>query len=219
MNSSLAEKIMKLNKEGAHEEEIERFLDQHLIKYPDDVEAWIRLGVTVFEAPIGDFEKSVDCLRKAVEVKPDCLEALLILMRMQDYIYCEIDEDVYKLLHHYQPRSREEQSLIEFAKAWYFECKKMDEEYVRHLEKSISAYPKYVLNYIALGYYYLEKGQKEKAKSLFLKGIKNVRQIYRVNVDPDPLVADYHDFINEKIKGTHLSDVTYESIKERAQSI
>jgi hypothetical protein len=35
MDSSLAEKITKLsNEEGAHEEEIERFLDQHLIKYP-----------------------------------------------------------------------------------------------------------------------------------------------------------------------------------------
>jgi IS30 family transposase len=114
-------------------------------------------------------------------VKPDCLEALLILMRMQDYIYREVDEDVYKLLRHYQPRGREEQSLIEFAKAWYFEGKKMDEEYAHHLEKSISAYPKYVLNHISLGKYYLKKNQKEKAKSHYLKGKKNVRQIYRVN--------------------------------------
>lgn len=152
-------------------------------------------------------------------MKPDCLEALLILMRMQDYIYREVDEDVYKLLRHYQPRNREEQSLIEFAKAWYFEGKKMDEEYARHLEKSITVYPKYVLNYIALGNYYEEKGQKEKAKSLFLKGMKNVRQIYRVNGGPDPLVSDYHEFINEKIKGIHLSSGTYDLIKERVQSM
>ncbi|MCF6136056.1 hypothetical protein L2649_12920 [Thermoactinomyces vulgaris] len=214
MDSSLAEKIIKLSKKGAHEEEIERFLDQHVAHHSDDVEAWIRLGVLVFEPPIGDFEKSVNCLRKAVELKPDCLEALLILMRMQYTAYAEIDEDVYQLLHHYQPRSREEQSLIEFAKAWYFECKKMDEEYVRHLEKSITVYPKYVLNYIALGNYYEEKGQKEKAKSLFLKGMKNVRQIYRVNGGQDPLVFDYHEYINEKIKGIHLSSVTYKLIKE-----
>jgi tetratricopeptide (TPR) repeat protein len=171
MNSSLTEKIIKLHEEGALEEEIERILDQHLIKYPDDVEAWVRLSVLVFESPIGDFEKSINCLRKAVEVKPDYLEALLILMRMQNYIYREIDEDLYKLLHHYQPRSCEEQSLIEYAKAWYFEGKKMDEEYARHLEKSISAYPKYVLNHISLGKYYLKKNQKEKAKSHFLKGM------------------------------------------------
>ena len=95
-------------------------------------------------------------------MKPDCLEALLILMRMQNYIYREVDEDVYKLLRHYQPRNREEQSLIEFAKAWYFEGKKMDEEYARHLEKSISAYPKYVLNHISLGKLLFEKKVKKK---------------------------------------------------------
>ncbi|KYQ85596.1 hypothetical protein AYX07_13145 [Thermoactinomyces sp. AS95] len=120
MNSSLAEKITKLNEEGVHKEEIERFLDQHLIKYPDDVEAWVRLGVLVFEPPIGDFEKSINCLRKAVEVKPDCLEALLILMRMQNYIYREIDEDLYKLLH----KKSKRKSQITFFKRNVKEKKK-----------------------------------------------------------------------------------------------
>ncbi|MNC99821.1 hypothetical protein D3C83_182360 [compost metagenome] len=65
----------------------------------------------------------------------------------------------------------------------------------------------------------MKKNQKEKAKSHFLKGMKNVRQIYRVNVDPSPLVADYHDFIDEKIKGIHISSETYDLIKEEAQSM
>ena len=41
----------------------------------------------------------------------------------------------------------------------------------------------------------------------------------RVNVDPSPLVADYHDFIDEKFKGIHISSETYDLIKEEAQSM
>lgn len=64
MDPYLKEKIKKLSTSKTGSEEIEKLLDQYVKIHPDDIEAWIRLAVTVFRPPIADYDKSIDCLKK-----------------------------------------------------------------------------------------------------------------------------------------------------------
>lgn len=217
MDPYLVKEIKKLSKKDTGREEIEKLLDQYLEIHPKSVEALIRLAVTVFGPPIADYDKSIDCLKRAIEIDPDCLEAILILARIQDTIYREIEDDVFNRINSIKVDNNEEQSMIEFAKSWYYESKEMWNEYVNHLKKSIEAYSGHVLNYVSFGMYNIEKGEKEKGKLLLLKGIRNVKHIYR---DDDHFydVSDYNEFINERIKGTHVTDVIYGLLEERIKS-
>lgn len=137
---------------------------------------------------------------------------------MQDTIYQEIDENVFRKINSIEATGVEEQSMIEFAKSWYFESKQMWDEYASHLKKSIELYPKHVLNHIYLGYYYIDKGKQEEGKSFLIQGLKNIQYIYQ---DDDCFydVSDYDEFINERIKGIHATYVIYESLEERIKSL
>jgi tetratricopeptide (TPR) repeat protein len=188
LKSDVMEQIRRCSKEDGGVEKIEKVLEQYLEIYPECIEAWMRLAITVFEPPIADYDKSIHCLKRAIQIDPGCLGALLILARIQDIIYREVDEDVFQRLHSIQTHDSEEQSMLEFAKAWYYESKEMWHEYENALKRSIAIYPGHVLNYISLGLFYVNQGDKEKGKSLLVKGIRNVKHLYQTDDDFERLV-------------------------------
>ncbi|MBN2909213.1 tetratricopeptide repeat protein [Polycladomyces sp. WAk] len=218
MNPDVMEQIRKCYKGDGGKEETEKVLERYLEVDPECIEAWMRLAITVFEPPIADYDKSIHCLKRAIRIGPGCLEALFILARIQDIIYREVDEDVFQELHSIQTNDPEEQSMLEYAKAWYYESKEMWHEYENALKRSIVVYPGHVLNHISLGLFYVNQGDREKGKSLLVKGVRNVKHVYQADDGFDE-VGDYNEFINERIKGIHVTDVINELWKKTIRSL
>ncbi len=103
-------------------------------------------------------------------------------------------------------------SMIELAKAWYYEEKGNDELYEQHLLNSIRYCDKHVKNYKALANFYAKKGDKGKAKKFAQKAINNVKEIFTQGSITD--VTDVEDFINEFFKGTCTDKYNLESLYE-----
>ncbi|OYD06536.1 hypothetical protein [Paludifilum halophilum] len=155
----------------------------------------------MFAPPIADDFKSMDCLRKALDIEPDNLDALLVLSRMQDLstMVEGVSEDVFEKLSQAQTDNPEYRSMLAFAKAWYYESKDMTQEYVQELKRSIQYFPGHVLNHISLSIYYKDHGQEEKSRYHRVQGIDHI--------DPESDTEDRTDvqfFIRERIKGRSL---------------
>lgn len=70
---------------------------------------------------------------------------------------------------------------------------------------------KYVYNYKELGEVYIEQGDLVKGKELIKKAYDNIVNVY----DGIPYdTTDINEYINEYVKGTHLSDINKETIEE-----
>ena len=108
-------------------------------------------------------------------------------------------------------------SMIEYEKYFYYRHKENKELIEQSLLKSIDLCNKHVWNNINLGRFYLRNKQIAKAKKYIYQGFNNIQYVYQVedfetNNKFDPF--DIEEFFNERIKGTHLSWVNYDSIKE-----
>ncbi|SMO52693.1 hypothetical protein [Melghirimyces algeriensis] len=208
--------ILVQNTENIYEE-IENFLDKYLKRNPNCIEAWLRLAVLVFEPPIADYEKSETCLKNVLEIEYDNLQAILILSFIQSVIYGEVTKETFFRLQNIKVHDSELESLQLLAKSWYYESKNMDTQRESLLKKSCNLGPRYVSNHVTLGQLLIQKGMSEKGRLYIKRALQNVKQIYDQVDDHELDHTDYHEFINERIKGIHLTSVTYESIRKYLQ--
>lgn len=198
--------------------EIEKYLDNYLSLNPTSVDAWMRLGVFVFDPPVADYEKSFYCFRKALSINPSLIDAWLVLARMQDICYRQIEEDICNQILKLETKDTEYMSMIHFARAWVYEERERWDEFEKSLICSVDIFQGHVLNYVYLADLYKKYGRLDESKIYYEKAIRNVRMIYKIG-DKEYDLTCYKEFINERIKGTHLSYVTYDLIKEGKESV
>jgi len=194
-------------------EMIKNLIDKYLAKNPEDTDVRLRLVRLEFTPPWEDPELLSKYLNEIFKYDPDNIYATLILACTQDVFWGEITDTIFGKLNNLSSEDPEVLSMIELAKAWYYQCKDNNELYEKYLLNSIGHYNKHVKNYKALAYFYAEKGKKDKAIKFAKKALHNVQVIYTQD-SPIIDITDVEEFINEYFKGTHITDSNLESIYE-----
>jgi len=219
----LIEKIKGLTKiynktaaDGADEyilELIKNIIDEYLVKNPEDTDVRLRLAMLEFTVPWEDPELVSKYLNEIFKYDPHNIYATLTLACIQDTLRGEITDEVFAKLNNLVSENSEINSMIELAKAWYYECKDNSELYEKYLLSSISYCDKHVENYRALAYLYIQKGKKDEARKFAKKALNNVKVVYTQDSSTID-ITDVEKFINEYIKGTHITNSNLKSIYE-----
>jgi len=193
-------------------EKIENLIDKYLVKNPEDTDVRLRLVMLEYNPGWEDPELIGKYLNEIFKYDPDNIYAALILAVTQDIFRGKITDTVFEKLNNLSSEDPEILSMIELAKAWYYKCKNNNELYEKHLLSSISYYNKHVKNYKDLAHLYAQKGKKNEAKKFAKKALHNVQVVYTRGSITD--ITDVEDFINERFKGTHITEPNLESIYE-----
>ncbi len=194
-------------------EVIKKLIDEYLEKNPEDTDARLRLAMLEFTPPWEDPEIISKYLNEIFKYDPNNVYAILTLACIQNTLWGKITDEVFEKLNNLSSENSEISSMIELAKAWYYKYKDNNELYEKHLLSSISYCNQHVKNYKALAYFYAGRGKKDKAKKFSQKAINNVKVIYDENSSITD-VTDVEEFINEYLKGTHITEPNLESIYE-----
>ena len=146
-------------------EAMKNLIDEYLVKNPEDTDARLRLVRLTYNPRWEDSELLIKYLNEILEYDPDSIYATLILAYTEDIWRGGITDRVFEKLNNLSSEDPEVVSIIELAKAWYYEEKGNNELYEKHLLSSISYCNKHVKNYKFLAYFYAQKGKKMKPKN------------------------------------------------------
>lgn len=196
---------------------LESYLDQYLGQNPEDIDVWLKLAVFLIIPGIADYEKSIYCCEQALSMKPDHLDSLVMLATIYHLNYGFIEEKIVQKLFQTYTNDKEYQSMIWLLRAWGIKDKRSMKEYEEALLSSIKTGPDHVLNHVNLAYFYQENGKFDKMKDLLVRALNNIRGIYQFEnrefkikkdyyVVNNKNVLDYQEFLNERVKGIHVTD-------------
>jgi len=197
-------------------EEIKNLINEYLEKHPQDTDIRLRLVMLEYTPPWEDPEQLGKYLNDIFKYDPNNIYAILILADVENFFWGEITDLLFKRLSNLSSKDPEIMSMIELAKAWYFEEKGNDKLYEKHLLNSIKYCDKHVKNYRALANFYAEKGEKSKAKKFAKKAINNIKEIFTQGSSITD-VTDVENFFNEFFKGTCTDKDNLDSLQELAK--
>jgi tetratricopeptide (TPR) repeat protein len=213
MINTLVKKIIEFNKNDKHEK-IKILLEDELKNKPSNIELLLRLAIFELWCPDWSDEKSKILLERVFKVDRDNAVALLILAYIYEYYELSgISEQLMNRLNSLVLENPETSSMLKYVESWFYADKYDYINQEKLLQESINLYDGYVYNYVNLAKLYFLQGKKEKAKEYVIAALKNVKKVYSVNnQNYDP--TDYNEFINEKIKGIHLTEENLKFIEE-----
>ncbi len=217
MNELLVNEIKQLYKQEDSEEQIRTLLTEHLKKAPYDTEAWLRLSLVENSMPFANTDIAIEYIKKVLEYDQTNVKAILILSYIKFYDWDGIDDSLYERLIKLESLDNEEQSMIEFVKAWKF-MYKTDYLYKKYLLKSVLYCNSHVWNHEKLAQYYLDQENLILAEHHVQQAVKNVRAIYRLTRIKDDY-SDVDEFLSERIKGVYLSQPNFKSLEELLENI
>lgn len=182
----------------------------------DDINLWIALAITIIAVPIVDYEKSIACLHRALTLDNNNPIALIVLAHVYEYELGGIDDILLHQIKTLHTNSNEINSMLKYVASWsYSQGKKNDPEIEEQLLKeSIKLCNKYVWNYEHLARLYVQQNRYLEINSLIKKALSNVKKIYTNKNINEYDITNVNDFINSRIKGTHISDSNIKFIKE-----
>lgn len=184
-------------------------LESYLIEHPNDGEVLTKLALTVLNPPYADDEAAMRYLEKAITIDPTNLDRVLLLAYINQ-LNRTTKIDVLGMLENIKPSNAQEQAMIFYAQASYYES--IDEKrYVELLKKSIDYYDGFVWPCVDLGKFYRYCENYEAAYSYFKKALNNVHGIFRKG-DLYHIV-DLKEFVNECVKGDIISDANLKIIQ------
>ena len=191
---------------------METLIEEYLKDNPNDVEMLIILALTVDTVPLADCEKAIASLKKALNIDPHNAYALILCAYIETHNMV-ISEDIFEKLCVIHNDNLETMSMINFVKAWYFEENDDEKGYEEALLKSIELCKHHSRNYKSLGFYYVKKGKIYEGKELLKKALLNIKHIY--TEDERHEIYDINQFLNERIKGIHVTEPNFEFLEER----
>lgn len=211
----LHKKIISLSKDDRLEARIEmRSMLEQAIKIDlDNVSLLLRLALLEFHFPFLEYEKSIDLLEKNLKKDPSNPVVLLMLACVHYYSTSLLDKSLLKKLISVTTNDRELNSLLKYAASWfYYITDSNNPQYKQLLIESTNLCHSHVYNYQHLALFYLEHDQISDAKKCIHQAVCNVRKIYKGKEGYDD-ITDIQEFINERLKGTYLTDVNFRSLK------
>ncbi len=196
-------------------EEIKNLINKYLEKHPQDTDMRLRLVILEYSYH-EDPELLGKYLNDIFEYDPNNIYATLILADVESFFWGAITDSLFEKLSNLSSKDPEVMSMIELAKAWYYEEKGNDELYEKHLINSIKYYDKHVKNYKSLANFYAEKGEKSKAKKFAQKAINNIKEVFTQG-SPITDITNVEDFFNWFFRGTCISRSSLDSLSELAK--
>lgn len=195
-------------------ETIKNLIDEYLAKNPEDTDARLRLVRLTYNPRWEDPKLLVKYLNEIFKYDPNNIYATLILAYTEDIWRGGITDRVFEKLNNLSSKNFEIISMIELAKAWYYEEKGNNDLYEKHLLSSISYCNKHVKNYKFLAYFYAKKEKRDKAIQFAKKAIHNIQVIFNEDYysTTDIDITDVEKFINERFKGTYITESNLKSI-------
>ncbi len=193
-------------------EEIRNIINEYLAKNPADTDVRLRLVMLEYAPPLEDPELLVTYLNEILKYDSTNIYTILILAYTEEICWGGITDSVFEKLNNLSSKDSEIISMIELAKAWYYQRKNNNELYEKHLLNSINYCNKHVSNYTELANFYAKRGEKDKVKKFAKKALNNVQVVYIQGSITD--ITDVEDFINEFFKGTHITEPNLDSIYE-----
>lgn len=182
------------------------FLKEQLRHESKDVNFWLSLAITIVAPPFGDEETSIIFINKALAIDNNNPIALIILAHVYEYNLGGIDDMLLHQIKNLHTNSNEINSMLKYVASWsYSDGKKNDSKMEEQLlRESILLCDKHVWNYKHLARLYRRQQRYLEINNLLKKALKNVKTVYYEYSGVD--ITNIDKFINEHIKGTHITD-------------
>jgi len=192
------------------------FISEQLTYESNDIELWISLAIAIVAPPFGDEEKAIAFIQKALAIDNNNPIALIVLAHVYEYELGGVDDMLLHQIQTLHTDSDEINSMLKYVASWSYRCHKKDDPETEEklLKESIQLCDKYVWNYEHLARLYFRQKRYLEVNSLIKKALKNVKKIYTDENINEYRSANIDDFINSRIKGTHITDSNVEFIKE-----
>lgn len=191
-------------------------LVEEQLKYEShDIELWISLAIAIAAVPIVDYEKSIACLQKALAIDNNNPIALIVLAHVYEYELGGIDDMLLHQIKTLHTDSDEVNSMLKYVASWSYSYTKKQHYDLEEqlLKESIDLCDKHVWNYDHLARLYLRQKRYLEVNTLVKKALKNIKYVYSDDDNYD--ITNINEFINERIKGIHLTDICVEIIREK----
>lgn len=210
MNNIILEEAKKIARQSRivsreqkieHLEKAEKILINYLKDHPQDTQAWLLLIKIECNPPFDDYDRIVHYANHILSYDFSNAYALLFLSYADYNMMGNSDENLYSRLCMAHNDNAEIMSMIEIAKARYFETRD-PVKYEEALKKSIKYCPKYVENFFLLGNLYIQQGKKTEGNFLIEQGVKNITEAVTPETacNYDPTSID--EFLAEFFAGT-----------------
>lgn len=220
--SKIIEQINKLSEDGSIESvrTAEALIKKELERNPYNIELLLRFALLEQEVPLAEYEKSIIILNVVLTYEPKNPIALLILAGINYFCGHGIDKELCERLSLFETDDKEMKSMLTYAASWYYADIGNQKKLEYMLLQSIDLCPSHVFNQWKLAELLVKQNRLEEAKLLAQNAIANVVKIY--DNDNDYVNYDYtsaNQYINEMVKGTHISSVLYANLTELRQKI
>lgn len=211
----LYNEILNLSKELTYDklEEIDRLLESYIEKDAYNTDLLLRISVLQLCPPLMDTERCIYYLLRILAYDKENLFALLILSYVENEMLGGMSDDLFNILCNLKMDDEEEQSLVYYCLAGYYYYRDDCEKFEEMITLAIKTYPYHVKSYVSLGKFYIRNKNMVIGKDLIRTALANIRLVYSNVSEID--VTDYKEFINENIKGVHITEVNLEGLKER----
>ncbi|MCX5924857.1 MAG: hypothetical protein NT124_00975 [Candidatus Dependentiae bacterium] len=170
-------------------EQAQQLLMNHLTINQYDTEAWLLLARLECNPPFYDQDRIIHYVQHVLSYDPSNAYALLLWAYVDHYLMGNSDDDFYDKLCMAHSDDWEIMSMLELAKARYFELrdsKKCEEA----LKKSIEYCSTHAMNFYMLGKMYVKQGKIKEGNLLIEHGLQNIQRLRRCQ-DVDTWQLDY----------------------------
>lgn len=218
--SKIIEQIIELSKDGSQDTmlKMEALIEKELEKNPHNIELLLRFALLEQSVPFADHIKSTMILNIILTYEPKNSLALLVLAGVNNYCgHAMDDKEILEKLVSFKTNDEEMASMFAYAASWYYADIGDKEKLEFMLLESIKLWPNHVFNQYDLAKLYLKQNRLAEAKSLVHKAMNNVVKIF--NDDDHNDYTDVNNYINEMIKGTHITPEVYSILTELLQKI
>ena len=184
---------------------------KHLKDQPKDTDAWILLTRIECNFPFYDPDRIKQYTDAVFSYDKGNVYALLFRSYMDYYILGSSDDLLIDKLLQVKSDNKELLSLIEIAKARYWECRNK-QEYERCLLRSIELCKDYVTNYEMLGIFYIKQGKYAGGIALIKQALFNVDRVFTPENALGCSPADMDCFLKEFFSGLTMNFLIYNEL-------
>ncbi|WP_253287556.1 tetratricopeptide repeat protein [Clostridium bornimense] len=189
----------------------EEIIENKLKDDNENIDLWIKLGVTVLCPPLVDYEKALKCVEKIYELDNDNLYALILECYTHHFELGGVDSKMYHKLNNIKTDNKKLLSMIKYIMSWYYRFEDYENR-EKLLIESINLCDRFVCNFNELGYIFFRQNKLSESQAMYKKALDNIQLVYPKENYID--FTDIKELIFEEILGIHITDSNKEYIEK-----
>lgn len=220
MNHLILEQVIKLanvsmtasqDKKQDYLIQAQDLLLEHLAIHSRDTDAWLLLTLLECNPPFYDPERIIQYASAVLAYDEGNVYALLFLSYADYYLMGGQDSALINKLSQAKSDDQDFLSLIEIAKARFWEFRNQ-EEYEKCLLRSIELCKTHVTSYTMLGEFYIQRKRYKEGILILKQALFNLNRVFTpYNIVPiSP--ADMNSFLDEFFVGTVMNYMIYNQL-------